>query len=109
LNAKSTSLAFPLTNAGLRKNPFLITDKLGKEYQNDMFVGDTNNGRIYHFKLNQNRTKLLFQDALHDKVADADKELGNVVFVYGFGKITDLDIGPDGYLYFVDTEEKYTE
>jgi hypothetical protein len=33
---------------------FLNSTKLGKQYQNDMFVGDYNNGNLYHFKLNQN-------------------------------------------------------
>lgn len=84
---------------------FMTTDKLGKEYQNDMFVGDVNNGRIYHFKLDQNRTGLLLQGPLGDKVADTDRELDNVTFAGDFGIITDLKIGPDGYLYFVVYDE----
>ena len=75
-----------------------------------MFVADASNGRIYHFELNQNRTALLLEEPLIDKVADNDKELGNVVFAQGFGGIvTDLEIGPDGYLYIVahDTGEIY--
>jgi len=80
---------------------FLSTDKLGKQYENDMFVADANNGRIYHFKLNQNRTGLLLQGPLTDKVADRDKELDNVIFATGFRGTTDLKIGPDGYLYVV--------
>ena len=82
-----------------------IREKLGKEYENDMFVGDVNNGRIYHFKLNQSRTGLLLDGPLIDKIADTDKELGNVVFAENFGIITDLKIGPDGYLYFVVHDE----
>jgi hypothetical protein len=34
---------------------FLNSTKLGKQYQNDLFVGDYNNGNLYHFKLSQNR------------------------------------------------------
>jgi len=84
---------------------FLSSDKLGKHYENEMFVGDVNNGRIYHFKLNQTRTGLLLEGPLIDKVADTDKELDNVVFAENFGIITDLKIGPDGYLYFVVYDE----
>jgi aldose sugar dehydrogenase len=80
---------------------FLNSDKLGKQYENDIFVGDVNNGRIYHFKLNQSRTGLLLEGPLMDKVADTDKELDNVVFAGDFGIITDIKVGPDGYLYFV--------
>ena len=70
-----------------------------------MFVGDVNNGRIYHFKLNQNRTGLLLEGPLIDKIADTENELENVVFAENFGIITDLKMGPDGYLYFVVYDE----
>jgi aldose sugar dehydrogenase len=85
---------------------FLSTDKLGKQYENDIFVADANEGRIYHFKLNQNRTELLLQGPLTDKIADNDKELNNVVFAEGFGgTITDMEVGPDGYLYVLSFSE----
>jgi aldose sugar dehydrogenase len=81
---------------------FLSTDKLGKQYENDMLVADVNYHRIYHFELNQNRTTLLLQGPLIDKVADSDRELANLIFAEGFdGIITDLEIGADGYLYVV--------
>ena len=81
---------------------FVSTDKLGKKYENDMLVADVNNHRIYDFKLNKNRTALLLQGPLTDKVADSDKELADLIFAEGFDDIiTDLDIGPDGYLYVV--------
>jgi glucose/arabinose dehydrogenase len=38
---------------------FLTSDKLGKRYQNNMFIGDYLYGNIYDFKLDQNRTGLL--------------------------------------------------
>ena len=78
---------------------FLTTDNLGKEYENDMFVADAKNGEIYNFKLNQDRNGLLLQGQLFDKLANTDNELHNVTFARGFGLITDLEIGPDGYLY----------
>jgi glucose/arabinose dehydrogenase len=80
---------------------FLRSDKLGKQYENDMFVGDVNHGRIYHFKLNGNRTGLNLQGPLADKVADTDNENQNITFGAGFGPITDIEVGPDGYLYVV--------
>jgi aldose sugar dehydrogenase len=78
---------------------FLTSSKLGAQYANDMFVGDANFGNIYHFGLNQNRTGLSLDDSLVDKVADKVEELGNIIFGKGFGVITDLQVGPDGYLY----------
>ena len=78
---------------------FLTSSKLGAQYANDMFVGDANFGNIYHFDLNQNRTGLRLDGSLVDKVADKVEELGNIIFGKGFGVITDLQVGPDGYLY----------
>jgi aldose sugar dehydrogenase len=81
---------------------FLTTDKLGEQYKNDMFVADQNTGKIYHFELNQNRTELLLQGPLADEVADSNDELDNAVFAKISGhSITDLEVGPDGYLYLV--------
>ncbi|MDQ5870425.1 MAG: PQQ-dependent sugar dehydrogenase [Thermoproteota archaeon] len=78
---------------------FLSSSKLGAQYANDMFVGDAKFGNIYHFVLNKNRTGLSLEGPLADKVADKIEELGNTIFGKGFGVITDLQVGPDGYLY----------
>lgn len=78
---------------------FLISDKLGKQYQNDMFIGDYLYGNIYHFKLNQNRTGLLLEGPLANKVEYTLQDLDQAIFANGFGAITDLQVGPDGYLY----------
>lgn len=78
---------------------FLESSKLGKEYENDLFVADVHNGTLYHFEMNKNRTGLLLQGPLSDKVANNTEELGGVMFASGFGGITDIEVGADGYLY----------
>ena len=88
-------------SAGPTALKFLSTDKLGKQYQNDMLTTDVDTGRIYHFELNRNRTSLLLSGPLTDKVADSHDELDDVVFAGGFHLVSDLEIGPDGYLYVV--------
>ena len=80
---------------------FLDSDKLGKQYENDMFVGNVKGGRIFNFNLNDNRTELVLDSPLDDKMADTDEELQDVTFGSNFGIITDLQVGPDGYLYVV--------
>src|SRR5215212_2641871 len=81
---------------------FLNSDKLGAEYVNDMFVSDVVTGRIYHFDLNKDRTGLVLEGPLADKVAETrDTGIEDIVFAEGFGGITDLEVGPDGYLYVV--------
>jgi aldose sugar dehydrogenase len=78
---------------------FLNSDKLGTEYENDMFVGDYLNGYLYHLELEQNRTDLKLDVPLADKVANNTDELQSIVFGQGLGRITDIQVGPDGYLY----------
>jgi len=81
---------------------FFNSIQLGTQYQNDLLVGDINNGNLYHFKPNLARNGFLFQDpALADLVADDAGELQEVIFGTGFGGITDLKVGPDGLLYVV--------
>jgi len=80
---------------------FLNSSRLGQQYVNDMFVGDVHRGNLYHFELNEERTRLLLDGPLEDKVADDNEELGGVIFGRNFGGISDLEVGPDGYLYIV--------
>ena len=78
---------------------FLHSDKYPKEFQDDLFVGDTNNGYLYHFNLNDDRTSLHLNGSLNDHVANSNNELTDVIIGEGFGQITDLELSPDGYLY----------
>jgi glucose/arabinose dehydrogenase len=88
---------------------FLNSEKLGKQYQNDLFVADYKRGYIYHFELNQNRTALLLEGPLNDNIADSPEELDNIIFGEGFKAITDIQVGPyDGYLYVVSSGAKGT-
>jgi glucose/arabinose dehydrogenase len=80
---------------------FLNSDKLGKEYENDMFVG-TVKDRLLHFKLDEpTRTDLILNGSLRDKVADTAEDMEESTFAEGLGIITDVKVGPDGYLYIV--------
>jgi glucose/arabinose dehydrogenase len=78
---------------------FFNSDKFGPDYKNDIFVGDYEFGRIYHFGLNSERDALILNGSLADKIADNDSELQNIIFGEDFGVPTDLEIGPDGMLY----------
>jgi glucose/arabinose dehydrogenase len=87
---------------GITALKFLNTDKLGKQYQNTMFIGDVNLGWLYNFKLNPQRTGLLFDNSspLADKIANTPEEMQETIFGKGFGVITDIQVSPyDGNLY----------
>jgi len=80
---------------------FLNSDKYGNEYENDLFLGDSNNGFLYHFDLNKERSGLFLEGPLKDGVANSLQELEGVILGGNFGVITDIDIGNDGYLYLL--------
>ncbi len=85
---------------------FLKSSTLGDKYKNTPFVGDINNGNLYYFEVNESRTglKLDYKDdskGLKDMVADNKNELSEIIFGSGFKGITDIQTGPDGYLYIL--------
>ena len=72
-----------------------------------MFVGDINNGLLYRFILNDARDDLSFDNGYTGNTAliSTDREVNDpkenqpIVFGQGFGGITDIEVGPDGYMY----------
>ena len=78
---------------------FLNSDKLGKQYENDIFIGNVNDQTIYHFDLTNDRRQLLLNGNLTDKISDSSKEMKGVIFAKGLLRVTDIEVGPDGNLY----------
>ena len=92
--------------AGLTDLEFFNSTAFGPEYAYNLFVGDINNGNLYYFELNENRTGIKLDDSDLDdltvQVADDEQELSEIVFGNGFeGGITDIETGPDGFLYIL--------
>jgi glucose/arabinose dehydrogenase len=93
---------------GVTDIEFFNSAQLGKEYSNNLFVGDINNGNLYFFKVNDNRTGLNFEDVpsiANDLIADNQDEVDAVVLGTGFGGITDIETGPDGNLYILSYQD----
>jgi aldose sugar dehydrogenase len=97
---------------GVTDIEFLNSTRLGSTYTNNIFVGDINYGNLYYFEVNDNRTglKLDFENnekqrVLNDLVADNNREISEITFGTGFGRITDIETGPDGYLYVLTYED----
>ena len=80
---------------------FLNSSKLGSQYENTIFVGDVKTGNLYNFKLDSTREGLQLDPPLEDKVADTPQEIQSIIFGKGFGVITDIQVGADGYLYIL--------
>jgi glucose/arabinose dehydrogenase len=99
------------TPVGVTDIEFLNSTKLGEKYRGNLFVGDINNGNLYFFEVNRDRTGIKFQDPrLFDLVADPvkegdDSELSSLILGEGFRWITDIETGPDGLLYILTYED----
>jgi glucose/arabinose dehydrogenase len=93
--------------AGVTDIEFFNSSELGERYNNNIFVGDINNGNLYFFEVNGERTGLMFHDPrLLDLVADPVKkgensELSSLILGENFEGITDIETGPDGLLYIL--------
>lgn len=94
-------------SVGITDIEFLDSTRLGERFAGNLFVGDINNGNLYFFTVNSNRTGLDLGSigGLEDLVADSTDEANAVTFGTGFGGInggiTDIETGSDGYLYIL--------
>jgi len=93
---------------GVTDLEFYNSTTLGAKFSNNIFIGDINAGDLYFFKIDDNRSGVridpltLGHTDLSDSVADLQDDLSPVLFARGFsGRITDVETGPDGYLYIL--------
>lgn len=84
---------------------FLEGTALGADYDGNMLVGDVNTGTIYRFRLTDDRTDLVLEGGLDDRVNDNTKEdpIGELtddyIFARGIMVATDIETSPDGSLW----------
>tara|TARA_B100000029_G_C17526686_1_gene941882 strand:+ start:17 stop:1618 length:1602 start_codon:yes stop_codon:yes gene_type:complete len=83
-----------------------------RKYADYLFVADTNNGIIYKFKLNEDRTGFIFDSPhLQDNVLNSLKDASGtepsdeIIFARNMGIIADMKFGPDGALYVISLME----
>jgi aldose sugar dehydrogenase len=92
------------SNSDFRTAPtsivFFDSDKFGEQYKDGVFVGDVR-GNIYHFNVDKDRTDLILNGPLADEVANDFSEIEDLIFARFPGVITDMKVGPDGYLYIL--------
>jgi glucose/arabinose dehydrogenase len=87
---------------------FINSTKLGEKYYNMLLIGDYNQDNIYIVPLDRNRENILLDKSnknLLNKVVDDDKEADSLIFGTGFGGISDIETGPNGYLYVLSFKE----
>jgi glucose/arabinose dehydrogenase len=94
---------------GVTDIEFLNSSKLGTKYRNNIFVGDINYGNLYYFEVNDSRTGIEIdpisaRSGLADLVAEDNSESSAILFGRNFGRITDIETGPDGFLYILSFE-----
>lgn len=90
-----------LSPIGIAAIGFMNSHKFSPPVQGSALIGEANNGGIYMFQLNANRDDFILEGALADRVADNTTERNTNRVGTTWGIITDIQIGPDGYLYLV--------
>ena len=93
---------------GVTDLEFYNSSRLGNKFSNNIFVGEINAGDLYFFEIDDNRTGIRIdpsmsgQADLKDLIADPQDNLSPALFARGFsGRVTDVETGPDGYLYLL--------
>ncbi len=75
-------------------------------YDNSLFVGDCNTGNLYKFELNDDRNGFEFSSSfLQDNMVNKNETMDEIIIGTGFGCVTDIERGPDGFLYVVSLSE----
>ena len=100
-------------STGITDIEFLNSSKLGEKYANNIFVGDIGaetDGYLYSFQVNDDRTGITFdgnsQIGLTDLIADNEEEMSAIALGTAFGGITDIETGPDGFLYLLTVDRE---
>lgn len=115
VNFPNSKYADPVFNwfpsLGITDIEFLNSSKLGDKYANNIFVGDIGDltdGYLYYFEVNDNRTGIKFDNSkssnqveLTDLIANNEDETSATALGTAFGGITDIETGPDGFLYIL--------
>jgi glucose/arabinose dehydrogenase len=84
---------------------FVRSRRMGCALEHALLVGNVNCGEIYRFTLDASRQALSFttpelQDLVADNVgAECTAEQAETLFGHGFGVVSDIENGPDGFLY----------
>ena len=88
---------------GVAATAIAFPDKDGfRKYSDSLFVGDFNNGRIYNFQLNSDRTGFVFSNPdLSDLVLDDNDKMDEIIFAEDItGGVSDIKFY-DGAMYVV--------
>ncbi len=90
-----------LTPIGVTSIQFVRSARFEASWRDHALVGESNNGGLYQFVMNVQRDDFVLTGGLADRVADSTTERNLSRVGTNWGVITDIKVGPDGYLYVV--------
>jgi glucose/arabinose dehydrogenase len=95
-------------NIGITGIEFLHNSGLGPAYDNRVLVGGVASSslgtKLFSFELNQDRDGFVLGGNLADQVADTQAEINSLALTSNLGKVTDIEVGPDGLVYITTTD-----
>ncbi len=90
------------TPIGVAAMCFLRSARFDADLRDQCVIGESNNSQLYLFQMNDRRNGFVFTDSrLQDLVADDSDERNLNAWGTNWGVVSDLKIGPDGYLYVI--------
>jgi glucose/arabinose dehydrogenase len=92
---------------GITDLKFFNSTMFGPDYENHLLVADVG-GRIYDLQLDSNRSSLIVSGKLSNRLVDTAGEMDEKILASNLGIISDLEIGPEGYLYVVSNSGKFS-
>ena len=78
---------------------FVRSARYDPNLRDQLIVGDHRYGNLYLFSVSDNRSDLILEGDLADRVADSETERNQFLWGWRWGTVTDMKIGPDGFLY----------
>ncbi len=91
---------------GVTSIAFLANSALPRNLRQSALVADAGTGNLYLLKQTDDRKDFVLTGSLADRVADSESSLQRLVWGHDVGRIVDMRIGPDGFVYLSSTSSR---
>jgi glucose/arabinose dehydrogenase len=91
-----------LVPVGVTSIAFLGNSALPKNLRRSALIADSRTGNLYLLKQTADLLDFVLTGSLADRVADSASSLQRLIWATNVGTITDIRIGPDGFVYLSD-------
>jgi len=88
-----------LTSIGITSLLFVRSARYAPNLRDQLLVADVDFSQVYLLPVSADRLDLVLTGDVADRVADTPSERDSFLWSWGWGVITEMKIGPDGFIY----------